>query len=64
MEEYSYLCKIQNIFTPEGVYNSLKNNAFIYIIDIFKLADIEMTQQSTFDYYSSGTTCNLVIQLN
>jgi len=64
MEEYAYLCKIQNIFTPEGVYNTLKNKNFLYIIDIFKSADIEMTKQSTFDYYSSGTTCNLVIQLN
>ena len=64
MEEYAYLCKMQNIFTPEQIYNSLKNEVFTYIINIFKFADIEMTQQSKFDYYSSGTTCNLVIQLN
>ena len=64
MEEYAYFCKMKNLFTPEQIYYSLKNNVFIYIVDIFKFADIEMTQQSTFDYYSSGTTCNLVIQLN
>ena len=64
MEEYAYLCKMKNLFTPEQIYNSLKSNVFIYIIDIFKYADIEMTLQSTFDYYSSGTTCNLIIQLN
>ena len=29
MEEYAYLCKIQNIFTPEGVYNTLKNKATV-----------------------------------
>lgn len=64
MEIYAYNCIIKNIYTPEEIYNQLKNNFINYIIECFKSADIDMTKQSNFDYYSSGTTCNLVIQLN
>ena len=64
MEMYAYECIIRNILTPEQIYNQIKNKFINYIIDCFKSADIDMTKQSSFDYYSSGTTCNLVIQLN
>ena len=64
MEQYSFQCIIRNMLTPEQIYNNVKNKFIQYIIDCFRNADIEMTQQSIFDYYSSGTTCTLVIQLN
>ena len=64
MEQYAFQCIIRNMLTPEQIYNNVKNKFIQYIIDCFRNADIEMTQQSKFDYYSSGTTCTLVIQLN
>ena len=63
-EEFALECKSENIYTPEEIYNKLSLTNFQYIIDLFKNADIEMKNQNIFDYNYSGTTCNLVIQLN
>ena len=63
-EEFASQCKSENIYTPEGIYNKLSLSNFQYIIDIFKRADIEMSNQNLFDFNYNGTTCNLVIQLN
>ena len=64
MDEFAYQCKLENINTPEGIYDKLSLTNFQFIIDSFKNADIEMSKQNLFDYNYSGTTCNLVIQLN
>ena len=63
-KEFASQCKSENIYTPEGIYNKLSLSNFQYIIDIFKRADIEMSNQNLFDFNYNGTTCNLVIQLN
>ena len=63
-KEFASQCKSENIYTPEGIYNKLSLSNFQHIIDIFKRADIEMSNQNLFDFNYNGTTCNLVIQLN
>ena len=64
MERYACECKKRNLVSSEQIYNKLKNKFINYIIRSFESTHYEMTKQSNFDYYSSGTTCNLVIQLN
>lgn len=54
----------KNINTAEGVYNELKTSGFIFIIELFNLADSEIAAKRTFDSSLSGTTCNLVFQFN
>ena len=63
MNEYAYKCKQEKIFNPEGVYFKLKSTNFQFIKDCFTNADIEMTKYNL-EYNWSGTSCNLVIQLN
>ena len=64
MEEFAHQCKLENISTPEEIYDKLAKSNFKFILDCFKNADIEMTKQNLFDYNYNETTCNLVIQLN
>ena len=64
MSEYTAFCKKKNLTTAEAIYNDLKQTNFAYIVDIFNKVDIEMANQNNFDCSFSGTTCNLVIQLN
>ena len=54
----------KNINTAEGVYNELKSTGFIFIVELFNLADSEIAAKRTFDSSLSGTTCNLVFQFN
>ena len=62
--QFTQECKSQNIYSPEGIYNKLSLFNFQYIKDWFKDTDDELSLQNNFDYNYSGTTCNLVIQLN
>jgi serine/threonine protein phosphatase PrpC len=64
MNEYSKQCQQNNITTPEGIYNELKENKFEFINQTFKNADLEMIKHTEFDHDFSGTTCNLVFQFN
>ena len=50
--------------TAEDIYISLKSNGYDYITNLFINADNEIKMQNSFDYYLSGTTCNLVFQFN
>ena len=54
----------RGINTSEGIYNELKSTGFSYIINLYNLADIELTKQDAFDYSLSGTTCNIVFQFD
>ena len=63
-DDFANKCKIESIYNPEEIYNQLKITNFKYIIDCFNNADKEMKNNNQFDISSSGTTCNLVIQLN
>jgi serine/threonine protein phosphatase PrpC len=63
MTNYAEILKsTRGIMTSEGIYNELKSKGFSYIIDLYNLADSELTKQDTFDYNLSGTTCNIVFQ--
>ena len=64
MNEYSKQCQQNNITTPEGIFNKLKENKFEFITQTFKNADLEMIKHTDFDHDFSGTTCNLVFQFN
>ena len=64
MNEYSKQCQQNNITTPEGIFNKLKESKFEFIIQTFKNADLEMIKHTEFDHDFSGTTCNLVFQFN
>ena len=64
MDEYSKQCQQNNITTPEGIFNKLKENKFEFITQTFKNADLEMIKHTEFDHDFSGTTCNLVFQFN
>ena len=64
MTEFAEQCKFDYILTPEAIYNKLKLTNFQDIINCFQNADTEMGNQTKFDANYSGTTCNLVIQLN
>ena len=64
MDEYSKQCQQNNITTPEGIFNKLKENKFEFITQTFKNADLEMIKYTEFDHDFSGTTCNLVFQFN
>ena len=64
MTKYAESCKKSKLITPESIYNELKRTNFAYIVDAFKKADIHMKNNKNVDCSFSGTTCNLVIQLN
>ena len=64
MNEYSKQCQQNNITTPEGIFNKLKESKFEFITQTFKNADLEMIKHTDFDHDFSGTTCNLVFQFN
>ena len=64
MNLYANKCKTENICTPEEIYFQLKTTNFDFIKDCFQDADDQMSKQNIFEYNMSGTTCNLVIQLN
>ena len=64
MNEYSKRCQQNNITTPEGIFNKLKESKFEFITQTFKNADLEMIKDTEFDHDFSGTTCNLVFQFN
>ena len=64
MNEYSKQCQQNNITTPEGIFNKLKESKFEFITQTFKNADLEMIKYTEFDHDFSGTTCNLVFQFN
>ena len=64
MNEYSKQCQQNNITTPEGIFNKLKESKFEFITQTFKNADLEMIKHTEFDHDFSGTTCNLVFQFN
>ena len=64
MTELAEQYKFEYILTPEAIYNKLKLTNFQDIINCFQNADTEMVNQTQFDANYSGTTCNLVIQLN
>lgn len=64
MNEYSKQCQQNNITTPEGIFNQLKESKFEFITQTFKNADLEMIKHTEFDHDFSGTTCNLVFQFN
>ena len=64
MNEYSKQCQQNNINTPEGIFNELKESKFEFITQTFKNADLEMIKHTDFDHDFSGTTCNLVFQFN
>ena len=65
MDEYANQCKKEGIDTPEGIYNVLKKSNFKFIIETFRIADLEMVKHNTeFDHDFSGTTCNLVFQFD
>jgi len=64
MNLYANKCKTENICSPEEIYFKLKATNFDFIKDCFQDADNQMSKQNIFEYNMSGTTCNLVIQLN
>ena len=64
MTNYADSCKQNKLTTPEQIYDELKKNKYNYIIDTFNKADSEISKQKNFDYNFSGTTCNIVFQLN
>lgn len=63
MTYYAELCKQKGLKTPEVIFNELKRTKYAYIIQIFTQADSEIALQS-FDYWFSGTTCNITFQFN
>ena len=64
MTKYAESCKKSKLITPESIYNELRRTNFAYIVDAFKKADTHMKCNNNVDCYFSGTTCNLVLQLN
>ena len=64
MNSFAMNCKNNNISNPDDIYEQLKKTKFDFLIKAFHEADIEMTKQNQFEYNWSGTTCNLVLQLN
>ena len=63
MNYYAELCKQNGLKTPEEIFNELKKTKYAYIIQVFTQADTEIALQS-FDYWFSGTTCNITFQFN
>jgi serine/threonine protein phosphatase PrpC len=63
MNYYAEICKQNGLKTPEDIFNELKRTKYAYIIQIFTQADTEIALQS-FDYWFSGTTCNITFQFN
>ena len=64
MNLFANECKSENICTPEEIYFKLKATNFDFIKNSFLNADLQMTKQNIFNYNLSGTTCNLILQLN
>ena len=63
MTYYAELCKQNGLKTPDAIFNELKRSKFAYLIEIYTQADREIEKQS-FDYWFSGTTCNIIFQFN
>jgi len=63
MTYYAELCKQNGLKTPEDIFNELKRTKFAYLTQIYTQADTEIAMQS-FDYWFSGTTCNITFQFN
>jgi serine/threonine protein phosphatase PrpC len=63
MNYYAEICKQNGLKTPEEIFNELKKTKYSYIIQVFTQADTEIALQS-FDYWFSGTTCNITFQFN
>ena len=64
MNSLAMECKNNQITKPEDIYATLKKSNFDFFKNAFHEADIEMTKQREFEYNFSGTTCNIVVQLN
>ena len=64
MNSLAMECKNNQITKPEDIYARLKKSNFDFFKNAFHEADIEMTKQREFEYNFSGTTCNIVVQLN
>ena len=50
--------------SAEDIYINLKASNFSFVVDLFLNADNELSTQNNFDYILSGTTCNLIFQIN
>ena len=65
MTNYAELLKkTKGIVSAEEIYYELKGSKFSYICECFARVDSELMSQNYFDCNLSGTTCNLVIQIN
>ena len=64
MNSLAMECKNNQITKPEDIYARLKKSNLDFFKNAFHEADIEMTKQREFEYNFSGTTCNIVVQLN
>ena len=58
------LVYITQYITAEDIYINLKSSNYSYIVELFINADNELQSQNSFDSVLSGTTCNLIFQLN
>ena len=58
------LVLITPYMSAEDIYINLKASNFSFVVDLFLNADNELSTQSNFDYILSGTTCNLIFQIN
>lgn len=52
------------LITAEEIYYFLKSEEFYHIIELFNNADTELRQKASFDFYLSGSTCNLLFQFD
>ena len=58
------LVLITPYMSAEDIYINLKASNFSFVVDLFLNADNELSTQNNFDYILSGTTCNLIFQIN
>ena len=59
------ILKSKGITSPEQIYQIFKNENFNFIVQLFNQIDsILLMQKNKFDAINSGTTCNLVLQLD
>ena len=64
MNEFAEKCKLDNISNPNQIYDKLRATDYRFLKNCFKNVDSEMSRENNFDCTLSGTTCNMVIQLN
>ena len=62
--EKVYIATIEGIITAEEIYYALKSEEFYHIIELFNNADTELRRKASFDFYLSGSTCNLLFQFD